>query len=82
MSLKISGPADTTTRFYVRENVKTGKLAIKDSGSKDAANSQDAVKLSTASDSRVPNPAVELLPLDLHFPKGQGWQTLDLTLIW
>jgi glycogen debranching enzyme len=77
LTVTVAGPADSESSLLLAPEQSLMKLHL-DTKSKENGN----VALSIAGPYHDPLYPEENMKLDLHFPPGQGWQTLEFTLTW
>lgn len=83
LTLELSGLPDSSAVLYLRQNGPYRRIQIKG----DPENSSEAANLLRSDDdlpdgTSLSDPRLQLWFLQLHFPKGAGWQTLKVTLTW
>lgn len=83
LALELSGMPDSSAILYLRQNGPYRRIQIKG----DLENKGDAAKLFRNIDGMPPStlatdPRWQPWALQLHFPDGQGWQTIKVTLTW
>ncbi len=76
LTVSVAGPAESTSTLLLEPEQVVSKLRLDQLSQKSGSAS-----LSVAGPHHEPM-LVEPMKLDLHFPKGQGWQTLEFTLTW
>jgi len=71
----------TSTSLIIWRNQKVDpKLNIRNQSDHPDANA--ALDMANPEIAFTPSYPIKPINLDLHFPQGQGWQTLELTLTW
>ncbi len=80
LTLVLEGQPDTTEHLYLRENISIAGLNVKLEGFSTAQNS--GIRLTGASCVKDPCSPEQSQSLEIHFPKGQGWQTAQVSLNW
>ncbi|WP_377819457.1 amylo-alpha-1,6-glucosidase [Acidicapsa dinghuensis] len=83
LTLEFSGTPDSSAILYLRQNGPYRRIQIKG----DPENRGEAAKLLRSDDDLPSNtsasdPRLQLWFLQLHFPRGDGWQTMKVTLTW
>lgn len=77
MTLSVAGQGDSSATLLLSPDQPVGELNV----NVDSKRSGEA-KVSIAGPYHDPLMPREPMKLDLHFPKGEGWQMLDVTLNW
>jgi hypothetical protein len=83
MTVKVEGQPNTNAELVIRRNQTVNEriAAIKLSGPPDELARITSLDPDLRDSDSIANPNVPTA-LDLHFPQGQGWQTLEVTLTW
>jgi glycogen debranching enzyme len=76
LTLSAAGPAGSTSTLLLEPEQVVAKLKLDQ-----ASENSGSANLSVVGPHHEPM-LLEPMKLDLHFPPGQGWQTLTLTLTW
>ncbi len=79
--MQLSGAPESEAILFLRENHKDSdhrdryplKVTVSAGASAELLGTDDAVS---------PNPLAQPRLIKVHFPKGQGYQTLEFTLTW
>jgi len=83
LTLQLEGQPNTNAELVIRRNQTVNEriAAIKLSGPPDELARITSLDPDLPDSDSVANPNAPTA-LDLHFPQGQGWQTLEVTLTW
>jgi glycogen debranching enzyme len=79
LTITIEGQPDSQAILFLRRNKSVPNLKVEKSYAEKFPGSE--AKILEWLDSN-PADTKQRTPLKLHFPKGQGWQTLEFTLTW
>jgi len=77
LTLSVTGPAGSSSTLLLAPDQLIRKLKLEQDSEKNGSAS-----LNIAGPFHDPLMPKEPMKLDLHFPPGEGWQTLTLTLTW
>jgi hypothetical protein len=82
LTIRAEGQPDTNAELVIRRNQAVNARIV---GIKPSSPPGELARIASL-DPSLPDPgstnAKEPTALDLHFPQGQGWQTLKITLTW
>ena len=82
LTIRAEGQPDTNAELVIRRNQAVNARIV---GIKPSSPPGELARIASL-DPSLPDPgsanAKEPTALDLHFPQGQGWQTLQITLTW
>jgi len=80
LTLILEGQPDTTENLHLRENTAAADLNVRlDEASAKQNPGVRLIKMNCTKDPCLP---AQPPSMEVHFPKGQGWQTTQITLNW